>query len=69
MKLNIKIETDKRVWNDILDRILDLADSCKAESLEIEGLDTCEPFFTKEEIADIIKEATRKRLIISIKSV
>ena len=69
MKLNIKIETDKKVWNDILDRIIDLADSCKAESLEIEGLDTCEPFYTEEEIADIIKEATRKRNVNNINKI
>ena len=69
MILNIKIETDKEVWNDILYTIIDLAASCDAKSLEIEGLDTCEPFFTEEEIADIIKEATRKRNVNHINKI
>ena len=61
MKLNIKIETDKKVCNDILCAIIDFAVSYEAKSLEIEGLDTCEPFFTEEEIADIIKKYTGKK--------
>ena len=69
MKLNIKIETDEKVCNDILDDIIELAYLCKAKSMEIEGLDTCEPFYTDEEIADIIKKAQEKNFIKSIKSV
>ena len=61
MKLNIKIETDKKICNDILCAIIDFATSYEAKSLEIEGLDTCEPFFTEEEIADIIKKYTGKK--------
>ena len=69
MKLNIKIETDKKVCNDILFRIIEFAASYDAKSLEIEGLDTLEPFFTEEEIADIIKEATRKRNVNHINKI
>ena len=69
MKLNIKIETEKEVWNDILCTIIGFAASCDAKTLEIEGLDTCEPFFTDEEIADIIKEATRKRNVNRINKI
>ena len=69
MTLNIKIETDKKVCNDILCVILDFAVSYDAKSLEIEGLDTCEPFFTDEEIAGIIKEATRKRNVNHINKI
>lgn len=61
MKLNIKIETDKRVCNDILCAIIGFAVRYDAKSLEIEGLDTCEPFFSEEEIADIIKKAKGKK--------
>ena len=61
MKLSIKIETDKKVWNDILFRIIEFAASYDAKNLEIEGLDTCEPFFTDEEIASIVKNATDKK--------
>ena len=61
MTLNIKIETDKKVCNDILCAIIDFATSYDAKSLEIDGLDTCEPFFTEEEIADIIKKYTGKK--------
>lgn len=61
MKLNIKIETDKKVCNDILCLILDFAVRYDAKSLEIEGLDSCEPFFTEEEIADIIKKVKGKK--------
>ena len=61
MTLNIKIETDKKVCNDILCAIIGFAVSYDAKSLEIEGLDTCEPFFTEEEIADIIKKYTGKK--------
>ena len=61
MKLNIKIETDKRVCNDILCEIIGFAVRYDAKSLEIEGLDTCEPFFTDEEIASIVKNATDKK--------
>ena len=69
MKLNIKIETEKEVWTDILCTIIGFAASCDAKTLEIEGLDTCEPFFTDEEIADIIKEATRKRNVNRINKI
>ena len=69
MKLNIKIETEKEVWNDILCTIIGFAASCDAKTLEIEGLDTLEPFFTEEEIADIIKEATRKRNVNRINKI
>ena len=69
MTLNIKIETDKKVCNDILCAIIDFATSYDAKTLEIEGLDTCEPFFTEEEIADIIKEATRKRNVNHINKI
>ena len=69
MKLNIKIETEKEVWNDILCTIIGFAASCDAKTLEIEGLDTCEPFFTDEEIAAIIKEATRKRNVNRINKI
>ena len=62
MKLNIKIETDKKVCNDILCAIIDFAASYDAKSLEIEGLDTCEPFFTDEEIANIVKKYTGKKI-------
>lgn len=62
MTLNIKIETDKKVCNDILCVILDFAVSYDAKTLEIEGLDTCEPFFTDEEIADIIKKVKGKKI-------
>ena len=61
MVLNIKIETDKKVCNDILCAIIDFATSYDAKTLEIEGLDTCEPFYTDEEIADIIKKYTGKK--------
>jgi hypothetical protein len=61
MKLNIKIETDKKVCNDILCAIIGFAASYDAKTLEIEGLDTCEPFFTDEEIADIIKKVKGKK--------
>ena len=61
MILNIKIETDKKVCNDILCAIIDFATSYDAKTLEIEGLDTCEPFYTDEEIADIIKKYTGKK--------
>ena len=61
MKLNIKIETDKKICNDILCAIIGFAVSCDAKTLEIEGLDTCEPFFTDEEIASIVKNATDKK--------
>lgn len=61
MTLNIKIETDKKVCNDILCVILDFAVRYDAKSLEIDGLDTCEPFFTEEEIASIVKNATDKK--------
>lgn len=61
MTLNIKIETDKKVCNDILCAIIGFAVSYDAKSLKIEGLDTCEPFFTEEEIADIIKRYTGKK--------
>ena len=61
MKLNIKIETGKEVCNDILCAIIDFAVSYDAKTLEIEGLDTCEPFYTEEEIADIIKKYTGKK--------
>ena len=61
MKLSIKIETDKKVCNDILCAIISFATSYDAKSLEIEGLDTCEPFFTDEEIADIIKKVKGKK--------
>lgn len=69
MKLNIKIETDKKVCNDILCAIIGFAASCDAKTLEIEGLDTCEPFFTDEEIADIIEAATRKRNVSRINKI
>ena len=69
MKLNINVETEKEVWNDILCTIIGFAASCDAKTLEIEGLDTCEPFFTDEEIADIIKEATRKRNVNRINKI
>ena len=61
MKLNIKIETEKRVCNDILCEIIGFAVRYDAKSLEIEGLDTCEPFLTEKEIADIIKKAKGKK--------
>ena len=61
MKLNIKIETDKKVCNDILCTIIGFAASYDAKTLEIEGLDTCEPFLTDEEIAGIIKKAKGKK--------
>ena len=61
MKLNIKIETDKKICNDILCAIIGFAVSYDAKTLEIEGLDTCEPFFTDEEIASIVKNATDKK--------
>lgn len=57
MKLNIKIETDKKVCNDILCRIIDFAAGYDAKALEIEGLDTCEPFYTDEEIENIVNMA------------
>lgn len=62
MKLNISIETDKKVCNDILCAIIGFAVSYEAKSLEIKGLDTCEPFFTDEEIADIIKKVKGKKI-------
>lgn len=69
MTLNIKIDTDKKVCNDILCEIIRFAVSYDAKTLKIEGLDTCEPFFTKEEIADIIKKATRKRNVNHINKI
>lgn len=62
MTLNIKIETDKKVCNDILCAIIGFATSYDAKTLEIEGLDTCEPFFTDEEIADIIKKVKGEKI-------
>lgn len=62
MILNIKIETDKKVCNDILCAIFGFASAYDAKKLEIEGLDTCEPFFTEEEIAKIVKEVTENRV-------
>lgn len=69
MKLNIKIETSKEVYNDILREIIDLAAFYEAESLEVEGLDTCEPFFTDEEIADLIESATSERNVNHINKI
>ena len=63
MTLNIKIETDKKVCNDILCAIIGFAVSYDAKSLEIEGLDTCEPFFTDEEIENIVNKARYNRSI------
>lgn len=62
MTLNIKIETDKKYDNYILCRIIDFAETYDAKALEIEGLDTCEPFFTEEEIAKIINEVENGRI-------
>ena len=45
----------------ILCEIIGFAVRYDAKSLEIEGLDTCEPFLTEKEIADIIKKAKGKK--------